>query len=860
MTFSGKPSARQTASGTAAIALAAALALPGAALAQIAGTGPGLAGGSVTAPAQGGPDSALPAGSFQLAQVVPGVGTAPQTAAVPGRIQRIRVVGNQRVERETVLAYITLQPGDPFDPAEVDVSLKTLFATGFFADVQFEQQGGDLVVQVVENPTVNQVLFEGNSAVRTEKLTEEVQIRPRAWFTQSRIAADRRRILELYRRSGRFAATVTPTIRELPQNRVDVIFEIDDGPSTGIRSINIIGNEAFSDNRLKEVIATQESRWYRPFSNRDNYDPNQLEYDREELRKFYLNQGFYDFRVVAANAELSPDQRDFAVTYTIEEGEQYRFGEIRVDAQLRRLDANVLRAFVPIRQGEIYNRDVIDTAVESITFAAGAAGYAFVDVRPREEADPETNTVSIVFEVDEGPRVYVERIDIIGNGTTLDAVIRRELRLAEGDAFNQVLLDRSRQRVRGLGFFKDVSVEQRPGSQPDRAVVQVRVEEQSTGELAFGLGYSNSSAYQFDVSVTQRNLRGRGQFLRFRVQASANTRSIDIRFTEPRFLGRNLALGFEGFSFITEFREVGYETDTTGIGLRTGFPLADNRSLGLNYVLRRDSVSLGLISPCVDEAGRPIPGREVDCEQVGDFTTSLLGAQFNWDTRNDPVEPTRGFSFSLDQSVAGIFTGVQYSRTELDTSVYYGLRPGWTLSARLTGGYIAGWGGDTIRLNDRFFKGGQSFRGFEIAGVGPREVYTDVGRDADGNITSVEYIKGDARGGNAYSILSLELTVPTPLPESYGIKTALFFDYGAVGILDDQFQRTGSRSIPTTRVSSGVITPFTTPDDFATRGSFGLSVFWRSPFGPIRLDFSEPFQSKYYDRTENFRFSTAQQF
>lgn len=865
MTFTGKPTARQTASGTAAIALAAALALPGAALAQVAapvsGSGPASVTGQADAPAAGAPATGLPPGSFQIAQVVPGVGASPQPAVVPGTIQRIRVVGNQRVERETVLAYITLQPGDPFDPAEVDVSLKTLFATGFFADVQFVQEGRDLVVQVVENPTVNQVLFEGNSAVRTEKLTEEVQIRPRAWFTQSRIAADRRRILELYRRSGRFAATVTPTIRELPQNRVDVIFEIDDGPATGIRSINIIGNEAFSDNRLKEVIATQESRWYRPFSNRDNYDPNQLEYDREELRKFYLNQGYYDFRVVAANAELSPDQRDFTVTYTIEEGEQYRFGEIRVDAQLRRLDADVLRAFVPIRQGEVYNRDIIDTAVESITFAAGAAGYAFVDVRPREEADPETNTVNIVFEVDEGPRVYVERIDIIGNGTTLDAVIRRELRLAEGDAFNQVLLDRSRQRVRGLGFFKDVSVEQRPGSQPDRAVVQVRVEEQSTGELAFGLGYSNSDAYQFDVSVTQRNLRGRGQFLRFRVQASANTRSVDIRFTEPRFLGRNLALGFEGFSFITEFEQVGYETDTTGIGIRAGFPLADNRSLGLNYVLRRDSVTLGSLGACFDNNGNPIPGTEVECEQVGDFTTSLLGAQFNWDTRNDPIEPTRGFAMSLDQSVAGIFTGVQYSRTELDTSVYYGLRPGWTLSARLTGGYITGWGGDTIRLNDRFFKGGQSFRGFEIAGVGPREVFTDVTRDASGNITDVDIIKGDARGGNAYSILSVELTVPTPLPESYGIKAALFLDYGAIGILDEQFQRTGSRDIFFTgSTDPAFLVPFTTPDDFATRGSFGLSVFWRSPFGPIRLDFSEPFQSKYYDRTENFRFSTAQQF
>jgi outer membrane protein insertion porin family len=824
MTFS----ARQLKTGAAVLALCAGASLPGGLMAQ--------------------DTSAQP-------QVVPGAGASPQTApAVPGVIQRIRVVGNQRVERETVLAYITLQPGDAFDEQEVDTSLKTLFATGFFADVQFQQQGGDLVVQVVENPTVNQVLFEGNSAVRTEKLTEEVQIKPRAWFTQSRVAADRRRILELYRRAGRFAATVTPTIRELPQNRVDVIFEMEDGPATGIRSINILGNEAYGDNRLKEVIATQESRWYRFFSSRDNYDPNQLEYDREELRKFYLNNGYYDFRVVSANAELSPDQRDFAVTYVLDEGEQYRFGEVKVEAQLQRLNADALRAFVPIRSGQVYERDLIDTATESITFAAGAAGYAFVDVRSREEADPETNTVNLTFEVDEGPRVYVERIDIIGNGTTLDTVIRRELRLSEGDAFNQVLLDRSRQRVRGLGFFKEVEVEDRPGSQPDRAVVQVKVEEQSTGELAFGLGYSNSDAYQFDISITQRNLRGRGQFLRFRIQASSNQRSVDIRFTEPRFLGRNIAAGLEAFSFTTDlFDELGYETETTGIGLRAGFPLAEDRSLGLNYTLRRDRV-LVPASFCFDTNGNPLPDADETCESVGDFTTSLGGVTFNWDTRNDPIEPTRGFSLSADQQVAGLFTGGKYARSEITGSYFYGIRPGWVASARLSMGHIAGYGGDTVRVNDRFYKGGQTFRGFEIAGLGPRRVFTTTRIDASGAVVP-EVIRGEARGGNTYGILSLEMSIPTPLPESYGIKAALFLDYGALGRLDPIYRRTGTQLLVDGREAA-----FQTPDDFATRASAGLSVFWRSPFGPIRLDFSEPFQSKYYDRTESFRFSTAQQF
>jgi outer membrane protein insertion porin family len=525
---------------------------------------------------------------------------------------------------------------------------------------------------------------------------------------------------------------------------------------------------------------------------------------------------------------------------------------VRVEAQLQRLNADALRAFVPIRTGQIYERDLIDTATESITFAAGAAGYAFVDVRSREEADPETNTVNLIFEVDEGPRVYVERIDIIGNGTTLDTVIRRELRLSEGDAFNQVLLDRSRQRVRGLGFFKEVEVEDRPGSQPDRAVVQVKVEEQSTGELAFGLGYSNSDAYQFDISITQRNLRGRGQFLRFRIQASSNQRSVDIRFTEPRFLGRNIAAGLEAFSFTTDlFDELGYETETTGIGLRAGFPLAEDRSLGLNYTLRRDRV----IVPntfCFDAQGNPLPGADETCESVGDFTTSLGGATFNWDTRNDPIEPTRGFTLSADQQLAGIFTGVKYSRTEITGSYFYGIRPGWVASARLSMGHIAGYGGDTVRVNDRFYKGGQTFRGFEIAGLGPRRVFSTT--RLVNNVAEPSIVRGEARGGNTYGIVNLELSVPTPLPESYGVKAALFLDYGTLGYLDPVFRRTGLTEV------EGRPAIFTTPDELATRASVGLSVFWRSPFGPIRLDFSEPFQSKYYDRTENFRFSTAQQF
>jgi outer membrane protein insertion porin family len=513
-----------------------------------------------------------------------------------------------------------------------------------------------------------------------------------------------------------------------------------------------------------------------------------------------------------------------------------------------------LRAFVPIRAGEVFRRDLVEKSIEAITFAAGSSGYAFVDVRPREVADRDGKKVNIVFDVDEGPRVYVERIDIIGNTGTLDPVIRREMRLSEGDAFNRVLIDRSKNRVKALGFFKEVEIEEKPGSLPDRTVVEVKVEEQATGELAFGLGYSSQEAYQFDVSVSQRNLRGRGQFLRFRVAASSRTKNIDIRFTEPRFLGRNVAAGIDIFSVEQDYlKEANFLTNSTGFGLRAGFPLAEDRSLGLRYTYRTDSIQVPTTT-CFDSAGKPLVNAASICRSIGDFTTSLLGASFNWDRRNDPRRPTRGFDLSLSQDYAGVFTGVKYYRSEISGGVYYGLFPGWTARALISAGHIVGFGDDTIRVNDRFFKGGQTFRGFEIAGIGPRTIYATRAADdtqPDKLSKTVNFSYGEALGGKTYGIASFELTVPTPLPESYGISAALFLDVGTLGSLD-------SVDKVKSDISYGIFQ--TTRDGLALRASAGLSVNWISPFGPVRFDFSNPFIKEDYDKAETFRFSTATNF
>jgi outer membrane protein insertion porin family len=806
------------------------------------------------------------------------VQTPAPTAQIPQpqlAIRRIIVEGNQRVESSTVQSYLLLRPGDLVEPERVDLSLKTLFATGLFADVQIGQRDADLVVRVVENPIVNRVIFEGLNSLKEEDLQKEIQAKPRSVFTPARAQSDVQRIIEQYRRSGRFAATVTPQVRELEQNRVDLIFEVDEGPVTGVRNINFIGNKEFSDRDLREAILTEESHWWKFFSKNDNYDPDRLEYDRELLRQYYTNRGYADFRIVSATAELTPDQKDFFITFTIDEGEKYDFGEVRVETELDKVPAELLRAVVPIRTGQMFEGELIEKSIDSMTFTAGTGGYANVDIRPRIERNKETRTVDVTFEVNEGPRVFVERINIVGNTRTLDQVIRRELRVSEGDAFNRVLLDRSRSRIRSLGFFKNVAIEESEGSQPDRAVVDVKVEEDTTGELAFAAGFSSTDNFLFDVSVSERNLRGRGQFLRLRASTSARRQQVDIRFTEPRFMGRDLAAGFDLYTLRTDYLdESSFENQSTGGSLRASFPITDTTGMGLNYTIRQDDtqiadfpINLGdtdanpltpdeLIDQCSPDPRNV--SRPLLCDQEGTFLTSVLGYTFNWDKRNDPVDPTRGFDMSLSQDLAGLGGDVKYLRTEFEATTYYGIFRDVVASFSLSGGYIMGWGDDNVRINDRFFKGGSNFRGFDVAGIGPRQIIVIEDSTAPNN---PQIIEGDSLGGSAYYIGTLQMTFPTGLPKEYGISGALFAEFGGLGLLDEfdrrkqVVQTPDPNNLPNfTRVTSYV------DDALSLRASVGVSVFWDSPFGPVQFDFAHPLAKEEYDKTEGFRFSTRTRF
>ena len=772
----------------------------------------------------------------------------------PTLIRNIQVQGNQRVEANTVASYLLFAPGDPYSEDRIDMSVKTLYATGLFADVAIEPgEDGNVLIRVIENPIINRVILEGNKSLKADKITDEIEAEPRAIFTRSNVQADVQRIIELYRQSGRFAATVSPKVVQQPQNRVDLIFEITEGPVTGVKRINIIGNSEFPDRRLRKEIVTAESIWYKFFSSNDNYDPGRLEFDREQLRTFYTNRGFADFRVVSAVAELTPDQEDFYITFTVDEGEEYTWGDISVETELDDLNSNFLERLIAIRPGTIYNASRVEDVIDTLNFAAGTSGYAFVDIQPNIKRNRDTKTVDLVFNVVEGPRVYIERIDVVGNTTTLDYVIRREMELVEGDAFNRILLDRSRNRVRSLRFFEEVEITERQGSAPDRAIVEVSVKEQPTGELSFSAGFSSADAFLVDLSITQRNLRGRGQLLRFVIRASSNRREVDLRFTEPRFLGRNLAAGVELFDVVIDFiEEAGFRQSRTGGQVTLAFPLTEYTTLSTRYSLRREQIESPRVNSqlCSGDQSVLLAQDRSLCDQIDGRYSSILGYTFGWDRRNDPITPTRGFDVRFSQDAAGVGGDVKYLRTDVRANAYRGLYKNVIASASLSGGYIQGWGGDPVSINDRYFKGNFEFRGYDNAGIGPRVVqYDPVTGDIVRRLNSL--------GGNAFGIAAAEVSFPVGIPNLLG---SLFVEAGTVGLLDDNEKfDTGIDPVTGEQLTTDAVYTRTI-DDLDIRAMVGASVFWESPFGPIRFDFTKPLRQFDYDDRKSFQFTTRTRF
>ena len=756
------------------------------------------------------------------------------SAYAQGVIQDIRVEGNKRVEPETVRSYLTFSTGDAYDPAKVDESLKALFATGLFQDVRIRREGSTIVIVLMESPIVSRVAFEGNREVEDDTLAAEVQLKARAVYTRARVQADVQRILDVYRRQGLYAAQVDPKIINLDNNRIDVVFEISEGPSTKVRAINFIGNSAFSDSQLRYVISTTQTNLLSFLKGTNVYDPDRLNLDRELLRQFYMKNGYADVRIVSATADLDRDGRGFFITFTIEEGERYRFGPIDVESALPSVNVDALRHVILTRTGRVYNAEKVEKTVEGLTIEVSQQGYAFGQVRPRFERDEATHTMGIVYTIDEGPRIYIERINIVGNFRTEDNVIRREFRLAEGDAFNRLLVEAARKRLRALGFFKTVDIDTQPGSGPDRVIIVVKVEEQPTGELSFGAGYSTSEGVIGDISITERNLMGKGQYVRLGFSGSLERAQVDFSFTEPHFLDRNLAAGFDVFYKEVDFQDVAsFSQRDAGGDIRLGFPIADNTQLGLRYKFVNEE-----IFDVSNNASLAVK------ESAGTSNVSSVGYTVAYDTRNLPQSPTSGIFASFSQDLAGVGGDVNYIRSVADARGYYPITNKLTLVGRVQGGNIEGWGGDDVRMTDLFFKGGETIRGFKRAGIGPRDACEDP-------VTGerVRPCSKDALGGKVYWATTAELRFPFPfIPDNIGMQGAVFVDAGSLFDPSDFALNAVAKEGSFIFNSSQV------------RLSSGFSIIWQSPLGPLRADIAQALLKADFDKTEIFRFGASTNF
>lgn len=762
-------------------------------------------------------------------------------------ISSVVVQGNQRVEAETIRSYLTFSAGDAYDPGEINQSLKTLFATGLFKDVRIRRQYSTVVVVVVENPVVARVRFEGNKDVESDTLRSEVQVKPRSVYTQARVQADEQRIRDVLARQGHYDAQVSAQVIPLGGNRVEVVYQIGEGVKTKVKAIKFVGNEAFSASQLRFVVSTKRTSWLSFLKNDNIYDPDRLALDRELLRQFYLKNGYADVRILSSNADILPgeggggwlnrNEGGFVITFEIYEGPRYNFGYIDIESALPSLDVNALSGALLTKPGKRYNVEKVEKTVEALTVKVSEQGYAFGQVRPRFDRDPTTQTINITYVIDEGPRVYIERINIVGNYRTEDQVIRRQFRLAEGDAYNRLLIEAARKRLRSLGFFKTVDIQTEPGSAPDRVVINVVVVEQPTGEFSFGVGYSTTEGVIGDVSVTERNLMGRGQYVRLGLSGSLERFQVDFSFTEPAFLGRNIAAGFDLFHKEVDLTNVAsFKQRDTGGNLRIGFPVANNTQLGLRYRLQREEIY---------DATRDASLAIKQAADEGAVIVSSLGYTLAYDTRNLPQSPTSGIFASISQDFAGVGGDVQYNRFILDTRGYYPITNKITLVGRVQGGVIEPWGGEDLRLTDLFFKGGETIRGFDRAGYGPRDACRD---PTTGK--RVRDCSQDSLGGKYFWATTAEVRFPLPLiPENLGMQGAVFVDAGSLW-------GPGEAAIQAVDIDEGSFIE----DTADVRLSTGVSLIWQSPLGPLRADLAEALLKADFDRTELFRFGASTAF
>ena len=767
-----------------------------------------------------------------------------QSAAPTTDLSAIRVEGNQRIEADSIRTYFHSQNGEHLEAADLDAALKALYATRLFADVHIRRSGDQVIVSVAENPTLGRVAFEGNKKLKEEQLKAAIQSKSGGPLWRPIVQEDVARMIEIYRRSGYFEARVDPKIIARPGNRADLVFEAHEGDRTGVKTIRFVGNHAYSSDQLKGAIKTGETNILSFLLNNDIYDPDQVEADRDLLRRYYLKRGYADMRVVAALAEYDPEQKGFVITFKVEEGSQYRIGSVDLKSDLGELDPAILRARLQPQAGDVYNTEAVQQTVEALSLEAARHGYPFVMVQPRDDRDPASHLVHLVYTVEQGQRRYIERIEIHGNSKTRDDVIRREFDIAEGDAYNRALIQRAERRLKNLGYFKTVKITDAPGSVADRVVVKVDVEEQDTGNFSIMGGYSTTDGVVGEVSIGERNLLGRGYAVAASVTYGQYTEGFNLSFTQPHVNDSGLTLGADIYakqSLASSYQS--YGSTTYGTTFRLGTALTEDLGVQWRYSIYNQSTSLAPAlmdcSPanpppaCYANGEASLPVKQAVLN--GPAWVSAVGSTVNYNTLDNTRSPTTGISSALNQDLAGLGGDVKFLRTTEDFRAYSPVAGDVVGMVRAQGGYVTPWGGQQLPLADSFFGGPQLVRGFAPNGFGPRDLTPGTTMD---NV-----------GGRQYWATSAELQAPVPLlPAGSGLKVGVFADAGSVW----------GYGGPTSLGSGPALSQsLQVADSNFMRSSLGAGLIWDSPFGPLRADYAIPVSKTSYDLTQRFSFSAG---
>ena len=728
-----------------------------------------------------------------------------------GTITQIVVQGNQRLSTNTILTLLPVRIGDDFQPLRLDNALKALYATGQFADVRLDRQGSVLIIQVRENVLINQIAFEGNSSQSDDELRAIITTAPRTVLTRTKIAEDVRDMKSVYEREGRLLVVIEPKIIPLTGNRANLVFEINEGARTRVDAVNFVGNTAYTDRRLRSAILTRQTNLLRSILQGDGFAPGRIEVDKNFLTEYYQSRGYAEFEVISAVAEQTPEKRGFILTFTVREGQKYRFGRVRIANNLPGVDTSRLVNQLKVRTGRTYDVLDVDETREDMIERVSSQGFPFVDVVVTEDADPARGVVDLTFTIEEGPRLFVERISIEGNERTADDVIRREFRLSEGDAFSVSKLQRSQERLLGLGFFSSVELDPEGGSSSDQVMINTIVEEQRTGELALGGTYSNTAGILGNFKIADRNFRGRGQRYKLDINAGVDNRDAAFSFTEPYFLGREISAGGEVFYNDRNVNDI-YDRRQIGAEATIGYKLSEHLGQSWTYALTRTEVTD--IDPMASL---------LITQQAGVTIRSELRHALRYDKRDVAINPTEGYLLVMRNSLAGLGGSVRYAQTTAEATHYLPLGENFTMATRAEGGFIEGLGQDTL-LADRFFIGGETIRGFTPSGIGPRAG------------------SGGALGASKYWRTSAELRFPVPGLAEQGVKGRFFADAGSAW---DVGQETGSIVVD---------------DSPGVRASVGIGATWDSPLGPLSLDYGIPIRKESFDVDQRFRFSISTSF